>query len=94
VSETDFALVQTRLRELHVHLQVVHSGIFVSAAALHQQNAERDEEIARVLEHFVAPRLWEQVQRTAELIASLQTPPLDAAELDSWDPRPGGTPRY
>lgn len=65
-------LVRDGLRGLHVHLQVAYAGIVVAAAALHHQNAERDEEIARVLEYCVGDRLSAQIERTAELIASFQ----------------------
>lgn len=57
------------LKRLHRHLQIVHAGIVVAAAALHHQNVERDEEIARVLEHCVGERLFRQMERAAELIA-------------------------
>jgi len=77
-----------RLRGLHVHLQVAHAGVVVAAAALHHQNADRDEEIARVLEYCVGDRLAEQIERTAELVASLQPLPTDPRDLDTWDPRP------
>jgi hypothetical protein len=43
----------------------------VAATALHHQNAERDEEVARVLEHCVGARLYAQIEHTAELIARL-----------------------
>jgi len=89
VSETDFAIeheLRKRLKGLHVHLQVVHAGVVVAAAALHYQNAERDEEIARVLEHAVGDRLSEQIERTAELLAFLQPLPTNPDDLDSWDP--------
>jgi hypothetical protein len=91
VGEKDFAFDQTvknRLRELHVHLQIVHAGVTVSAIALHHQNADRDEEIARVLEYCVASRLADQIERTAELLASLQPVPTSPGDLESWDPRP------
>jgi hypothetical protein len=91
VSEKDIALDRTArnvVRDLHVRLQIVHAGVVVSALALHQQNADRDEEIARVLEYCVAGVLAEQIDRTAELLASLQPLPTDPDALDSWDPRP------
>jgi hypothetical protein len=91
VSEKDFALeraARERLRELHVHLQVAHASVVVAAAALHWQNADRDEEIARVLEYCVALRLAAQIERTAEFLAALQPVPTDPNDLESWDPRP------
>jgi hypothetical protein len=90
MSETEVAieqLVGERLRGLHVQLQVVHAGVVVAAAALHHQNAERDEEIARVLEYCVGDRLFNQIERTAELIVSLRSLPMDPADIESWDPR-------
>jgi len=73
-------------------VQVVHAGIVVAAAALHHQNADRDEEIARVLGYCVGDRLSDQIERTAELIASLQSLPTDPADIDSWDPRMPSAP--
>jgi hypothetical protein len=96
VSEKDGAFDRSArnvVRDLHVHLQVVHAGVVVSALALHNQNADRDEEIARVLEYCVAGVLAEQIERTAELLASLQPLPTDPDALDSWDPRPRGVAR-
>jgi hypothetical protein len=93
VGEKDAAFDRTArnvVRDLHVRLQIVHAGVVVSALALHHQNADRDEEIARVLEYCVAGVLAEQIDRTAELLASLQPLPADPDALDSWDPRPRG----
>ena len=78
-------LVRDRLKGLHLHLQVVHAGIVVAAAALQYQNAERDKEIARVLRYCVGDRLFDQIERTAELIASLQPFPTDPSDVGSWD---------
>jgi hypothetical protein len=96
VSEKDFAFerdVLRRLHGLHIQLQVVHAGVVVAATALHHQNADRDEEIARVLEYCVGERLAEQIERTAELVASLQRLPTDPDDLVSWDPRPRAAAR-
>jgi len=57
------------LRLLGRHLQLVHGGIVVAAAALHQQNADRDKEIAQVLEHLVGDRLVDQIERISRLLA-------------------------
>lgn len=86
-------VVSARLRGLHVELQVMHAGVVVAAAALHYQNAERDEEIARVLEFCVGARLSNQIERTAELIASLSALPVDPGEIETWDPRPAHSPQ-
>lgn len=77
----------TQLKQLHRQLQIIHAGVAVAAAALHHQGAEQDEEIARVLEYCVASRLAAQIERTAELLASLQPLPTDPDDLDSWNPR-------
>lgn len=89
--EKDFALerqVLDRLRGLHTHLQIAHAGVIVAAIALHRQNADRDEEIARVLEHCVGARIADQIERTAELVASLHPLPIHPEELDSSDASP------
>ena len=83
-SELRERLVRDRLETLHLHLQIVHAGIVVAAAALRHQAAERDEEIARVLTYFIGDRLFEQIERTAELIASLQPVPADPSK-SHWD---------
>ena len=92
MSEKDAAAfdrtARNAVRDLHIRLQIVHAGVVVSALALHCQNADRDEEIARVLEYCVASVLAEQIDRTAELLASLHPLPTDPEALDSWDPRP------
>jgi len=83
-SATSQRAVRNRLETLHLHLQIVHAGVVVSAAALQHQRAERDEEIARVLTYFVGERLFHQIERIAELIESLQPLPADRSEI-SWD---------
>jgi hypothetical protein len=86
MSEAELALEQRiadRLRRLHFQLQIAYAGIVVAVAALHHQNADRDEEIARVLEHCVGGRLSDQIERTAELIAGLPTLPVQAHGVDS-----------
>jgi hypothetical protein len=70
-------------RKLHFQLQIAYAGIVVAVAALHHQNADRDEEIARVLEHCVGNRLSNEIERTAELIATLRAFPAYAYDLDS-----------
>jgi hypothetical protein len=67
----DAQLVGDRLRQIHLHLKIVHAGIVVATAALQHQNADRDEDIAQVLKYCVGDRLFEQLECTAELIASL-----------------------
>ena len=89
--EQDFAFerqILDRLRGVHAHLQVAHAAVIVAALALHRQNADRDEEIARVLEYCAGARLADQIERIAELVASLRALPIPPEDLDSWDPRP------
>lgn len=56
------------LKLLRCHLQLVHDGIVVAAAALNRQNADRDKEIARVLEHLIGERLLSQIERASLLL--------------------------
>lgn len=84
------AVVHDRLKNLHRHLQIAHAGVVVAAAALESQNADRDREVARVLKYCVGERLFGQIERTAELIASLQAFPPERSDADAWDlERPG-----
>ncbi len=59
------------LRLLYRHLEIVRSGIVVAAEALRHQNADRDADIAQVLEHLVGERLADQIARTAQLLDAL-----------------------
>jgi hypothetical protein len=78
-------LLRSRVKGMHAHLQVVHAGVVVAAAALQFQNAERDIEVARVLRHCVGDRLFDQIERAAELIAYLQTHPAHPTDIDLRD---------
>lgn len=94
MSETDPAEltqhVRSRLKLLHRHLQVVHAGVVVAAAALQHQRAERDQEVARVLTYCIGDRLFAQIERTAELIASLEPfPPDPSADSHDLEERDG-----
>lgn len=64
-------VVRDELRVLHRNLQIVRGGIVVAAAALHYQNGDHDKEIAAVLEHLVGDRLSDQIDRAAQLLATL-----------------------
>jgi hypothetical protein len=64
--------VLNSLQGLRRQLQIVHAGIVVCAAALRYQNVDRDAEVARVLTTLVAGRLFEQIERIAELRAILR----------------------
>jgi hypothetical protein len=68
------------LRQLRRHLQVVYGGVIVSATALNHQNADRDREIAQVLEHLVGERLAEQIERTSQLLNAMEARSALAAE--------------
>lgn len=82
--------VSDRLRLLRRNLQIVHDGIVVAALALRQQNADRDREIAQVLEFLVGDRLAEQVERAGELLAVLgMTEPWEEAEHRQLHPEDG-----
>jgi len=76
----------TRLRRLHVHLQIAHAGVVVAAAALRYQNCDHDEDIARVLRHCVGSRLAQEIEHTAELVASLGELGVDPADVETWEP--------
>jgi len=89
--EQDFAFerqILDRLRRMHASLQVAYAAVVVAAIALHRQNADRDEEVARVLEYCVGARLADQIERTAELVVSLSALPVPPEDLDSWGPPP------
>jgi hypothetical protein len=85
MSETDHDRgrgVGDGLRLVRRNLQVVHDGIVTAALALRHQNADRDREIAHVLEFLVGDRLADQIERTDGLLAALQgaeshSPPRD-----------------
>lgn len=81
MDETRKRAVAERLKRIHLQLQIVQAGIVVAVAALRHQHAESDEEIARVLRYCVGERLYAQIERTAELIASLQAFPSEG----DWD---------
>lgn len=78
------------LRLLHRNLQIVHGGLVVAVAALEYQNADRDKDIAQVLEHLVGDRLADQIERTVELMTAMgasRTPPPGIEEQDAGKPR-------
>lgn len=81
------ANVRKHLEQIYLHLQLVHSGILVSAAALHTRNREHDVDIASVLTHCVSERLAVQIERIAEVIGQLE-----ATDSNAADPTPEDTP--
>jgi len=60
------------LERIERHLEIVHAGIVVAAAALLHQRAEQDEEIAKVLRHCVGERLFEQIERLEALVRRVE----------------------
>lgn len=60
--------IRDSLRLLYRNLRIVHSGILVAVTALDRQNADRDDDIARTLEHLVGDRLAAQIELTANLM--------------------------
>jgi len=84
MSDKEFAAepnVWDRLGTVQKHLRVARAGVVVAAAALRHQNADRDEDIACVLEQCIGARLEEQIEHIAQLIAPGPRP----AETDSGD---------
>lgn len=89
MSDTEFAIeppVRDCLGTLQRHLRVAHAGVVVAAAALRHQNADRDEDIACVLEHCVGARLAEQIECIAELMAPRGAAPARAGGRDLAEP--------
>jgi hypothetical protein len=75
MSETDRnrgRAVGDDLRLLRRNLQIIHDGVVVAALALRYQNADRDREIAQVLEFLVGNRLADQIEQAGKLLAILQ----------------------
>jgi Ni,Fe-hydrogenase III large subunit len=70
------------LEQIHRHLQVVHSGIQISAGALRHQNCEIDEDVACVLSHCIGERLLIQIERLAEVVAEIEGESIDAEGQD------------
>ena len=61
-----------QLERIKRDLEIAHAAVVVAAAAALRQRAEQDEEIAAVLRHCAAPRLFEQIDRIDELAAALR----------------------
>jgi len=73
------------LERIERHLEIVHAGIVVAAAALLHQRAERDEEIASVLRHCVGERLFEQIERLEALVRRIEP---EAGGFGTFPPSP------
>ncbi len=80
------AHVRKHLEQINLHLQLIYSGILVSADALRHQNCERDEDVANVLVHSVSERLSVQMERIAEIVAFLNSPGSEPNPADCEDP--------
>jgi hypothetical protein len=80
------AHVRKHLEQINLHLQLVYSGILVSADALRHQNCERDEDVANVLVHSVSERLSVQMERIGEVLAFLESPGSGSEEPGCEDP--------
>jgi len=53
-------------------LQVCHAAIVVAVGALEAQNADRDREVALVLQRHVGDRLDEHIEKLRELVARIK----------------------
>jgi hypothetical protein len=81
------AHVRKHLEQINLHLQVVYSGIILSADALRYQNCERDEDVAYVLIHCLSERLAIQMERIAEIAAQFSSRESESDEIQE-DPDP------
>jgi hypothetical protein len=64
------------LEEVLQHLRQIQSAVVVAVAALRHQSAERDEDIANVLQHSVVDALEDQIERTEGVLRTLRSRPL------------------
>jgi len=55
--------MRSQLREAVLRLRQVQSAVVVAVAALRQQNCERDEDIAVLLQECVADRVQDQIDQ-------------------------------
>jgi len=68
--------IQTSLEEVVLHLRQIQSTVVVAVAALRHQCAERDEDIADVLQRSVVDKLEDQIERTEGVLRTLRSRPL------------------
>jgi hypothetical protein len=90
MTEKDYtALARDIRKNLHIikaKLEMAHAGIVVAAGSLKYQAAERDEEVAHVLEHFVGGCVYDQIDRADTLIVTLDASVLiDSADLEGGE---------
>ena len=67
--------VRTQLQEVVAHLRELRSAIAVAVAALRNQNADLDEDVARLLRQTVGQRLEDQIQRLEGVLRQLAPVP-------------------
>jgi hypothetical protein len=60
-----------RLEEVVQHLRQIQSAVVVAVAALRHQCAERDEDIANVLQRSVVDKLEDQIEKTESVLRAL-----------------------
>jgi len=60
--------------EMLAHLRQIQSATVVAIAALRQQSCERDEDVARVLEHSVVDALEQQIEQLRHLTRQARSP--------------------
>ncbi len=68
--------IQVNLEEVILHLRQIQSTVIVAVAALRHQCAERDDDIADVLQRSVVDKLEDQIERTEAVLRTLRSRPL------------------
>jgi hypothetical protein len=60
--------LRVNLELLKRNLELAHAGVVVAAGALNYQRADRDPDVADVLERFVGNCIYQQIERTETLL--------------------------
>ncbi len=68
--------IQASLEEVILHLRQIQCTVIVAVAALRHQCAERDDDIADVLQRSVVDRLEDQIERAEGVLRTLRSRPL------------------
>lgn len=68
--------IQASLEEVVQHLRQIQSAVVVAVAALRHQCAERDEDVANLLQRSVVDKLEDQIERTEGVLRTLRSRPL------------------
>jgi hypothetical protein len=63
--------LQVRIEEVVQHLRQIQSAVVVAVAALRHQGAERDEDIANVLQRSVVDKLEDQIEKAESVLRAL-----------------------